>query len=199
MTVIAAGLPIIATSAGIVALAEIGDKTMLLAVLLAARYRQPGAVIAGILVATLANHALAAWAGAVLADWLVGPWFQLAVAIGFLAMAAWTLVPDKMDEAPQLANRGQAFMATAIAFFAVEIGDKTQVATMALGARFQDVLAVTIGTTAGMMLVNAPAVLLGERALGLVPLALVRRLAAVLFAGLGLWLLWQLWPWAVNS
>ena len=194
MTVTAASLPIIATSAGIVALAEIGDKTMLLAVLLAARYRQPGAVIAGILVATLANHALAAWAGAALAGWLAGPWFQLAVALGFLAMAAWTLVPDKMDEAPQLASRGQAFMATTIAFFVVEIGDKTQVATMALGARFQDVMAVTIGTTAGMMLVNAPAVLLGERVLGLVPLALVRRLAAALFAGLGLWLLWQLWP-----
>lgn len=198
MTVIAASLPIIATSAGIVALAEIGDKTMLLAVLLAARYRQPGAVIAGILVATLANHALAAWAGSALAGWLAGPWFQLAVATGFLAMAAWTLVPDTMDEAPQLANRGQAFMATAIAFFVVEIGDKTQVATMALGARFHDVLAVTIGTTVGMMLVNAPAVLVGERALGLVPLVLVRRLAAALFAGLGLWLLWQLWPWAVN-
>ena len=194
MTVIAASLPIIATSAGIVALAEIGDKTMLLAVLLAARYRQPGAVIAGILVATLANHALAAWAGAALASWLAGPWFQLAVALGFLAMAAWTLVPDTMDETPKLASRGQAFVATAIAFFVVEIGDKTQVATMALGARFQDVLAVTIGTTAGMMLVNAPAVLLGERALGLVPLGLVRRLAAALFAGLGLWLLWQLWP-----
>jgi putative Ca2+/H+ antiporter (TMEM165/GDT1 family) len=192
MTDIATSLPIIATSAGVVALAEIGDKTMLLAVLLAARYRQPGAVLAGILVATLANHALAAWAGAALAGWLAGPWFQLAVAIGFLAMAAWTLVPDRMDDTPKLVSSGQAFIATAIAFFVVEIGDKTQVATMALGARFHDVLAVTIGTTAGMMLVNAPAVLLGERALGLVPLVLVRRLAAAIFAGLGLWLLWQL-------
>lgn len=198
MSDIAASLPIIATSAGVVALAEIGDKTMLLAVLLAARYRQPAAVIAGILLATLANHALAAWAGAALAGWLGGPWFQLAVALGFLAMAAWTLVPDKLDEAPQAVNRGQAFIATAMAFFVVEIGDKTQVATMALGARFHDVLAVTIGTTAGMMLVNAPAVLLGERALGLVPLALVRRLAAAIFAGLGLWLLWQLWPQLVR-
>lgn len=198
MSDIAASLPIIATSAGVVALAEIGDKTMLLAVLLAARYRQPAAVIAGILLATLANHALAAWAGAALAGWLAGPWFQLAVALGFLAMAAWTLVPDKMEEGPQAVNRSQAFIATAIAFFVVEIGDKTQVATMALGARFHDVLAVTIGTTAGMMLVNAPAVLLGERALGLVPLALVRRLAAAIFAGLGLWLLWQLWPQLVK-
>ncbi|OSZ63726.1 hypothetical protein CAP39_13835 [Sphingomonas sp. IBVSS1] len=194
MTVIAASLPVIATSAGVVALAEIGDKTMLLAVLLAARYRQPGAVIAGILVATLANHGLAAWAGAALAAWLAGPWFQLAVAIGFLAMAAWTLVPDAMDDAPQLVNRAQAFAATSIAFFLVEIGDKTQVATVALGARFHDIMSVTIGTTAGMMLANVPAVLLGERALTLVPLGLVRRLAAAIFAGLGLWLLWQLWP-----
>lgn len=192
MTDIAASLPIIATSAGVVALAEIGDKTMLLAVLLAARYRQPLAVIAGILIATLANHGLAAWAGSALASWLAGPWFQVAVAIGFLAMAAWTLVPDRMDESPQLVNRAQALAATTIAFFVVEIGDKTQVATIALGARFHDVMAVTIGTTAGMMLANVPAVLLGERALGLVPLVLVRRLAALIFAGLGLWLLWPL-------
>jgi len=178
----------------VVALAEIGDKTMLLALLLAARYRRPGAVLAGILVATLANHGLAAWAGAMLAGWLAGPWFQLAVAMGFLAMAAWTLVPDAMDDAPQLVNRAQAFTATAIAFFVVEIGDKTQVATMALAARFHDVLAVTIGTTAGMMLANGPAVMMGERALALVPLALVRRLAATILAGLGLWLLWRVWP-----
>ncbi len=194
MPSVLSALPIIATSTGVVALAEIGDKTMLLAVLLAARYRQPAAVLAGILVATLANHGLAAWAGSALAAWLAGPWFQLAVAIGFLAMAAWTLVPDRMDEAPALVGRGRAFAATAIAFFVVEIGDKTQVATVALGARYHDILAVTIGTTLGMMLANAPAVLMGERALGLVPLALVRRLAAALFAGLGLWLVWQLWP-----
>jgi putative Ca2+/H+ antiporter (TMEM165/GDT1 family) len=194
MTVIAASLPVVATSAGVVALAEIGDKTMLLAVLLAARYRQPAAVLAGILVATLANHGLAAWAGAALAGLLAGPLFQLAVAIGFLAMAVWTLVPDAMEEAPRLVNRAQAFTATGIAFFVVEIGDKTQVATVALGARFHDILAVTIGTTAGMMLANGPAVLVGERALALVPLAHVRRLAALLFAGLGLWLLWSLWP-----
>lgn len=194
MSTIAASLPIIATATGVVALAEIGDKTMLLAVLLAARYRQPGAVIAGIALATLANHGLAAAAGAALAAWLAGPWFQLAVAIGFLAMAVWTLMPDAMDAAPQPVGRARAFTATAIAFFVVEIGDKTQVATIALGARFHDVAAVTIGTTAGMMLVNVPAVLLGERALTLVPLALVRRLAAAIFAGLGLGLAWSLVP-----
>lgn len=179
---------IIATSTGVVALAEIGDKTMLLAVLLAARFRQPVQVIAGILLATLANHALAALAGVTLAVWLAGAWFQIVVALGFLAMAAWTLVPDTMEEAPAVSGR-QALLSTTIAFFLVEIGDKTQVATVALGARFHDVLAVTIGTTLGMMLVNIPAVLLGERVLGLVPLTWVRRGAALLFAVLGLFLL----------
>lgn len=179
---------IIATSAGIVALAEVGDKTMLLALILAARFRQPGQVIAGILVATLANHALAAWAGSALAGWLEGPEFRIAVAIGFLAMAIWTLVPDKLDDAPT-ATGSQAFLATTLAFFVVEIGDKTQVATIALGARFQDVLSVTIGTTLGMMAANVPAVLLGDRVLSRVPLTLVRCGAAVLFAGLGISLL----------
>jgi putative Ca2+/H+ antiporter (TMEM165/GDT1 family) len=181
---------IIATATGIVALAEIGDKTMLLAVVLAARFRQPVQVIAGILIATLANHALAAWAGSALAAWLAGPGFQIAVGAGFLAMAVWILVPDRMDEAPA-ASGGQALLATTVAFFLVEIGDKTQVATIALGARFQDVAAVTIGTTLGMMLVNVPAVLVGERALGLVPLALVRIGAALLFCGLGAVVLWS--------
>ncbi len=194
MSTIAASLPIIATATGVVALAEIGDKTMLLAMLLAARYRRPGAVIAGIAVATLANHGLAAAAGAALAGWLAGPWFQLAVALGFLAMAIWILVPDSIDTAPRPADGARAFTATAIAFFVVEIGDKTQIATVALGARFDDILAVTIGTTAGMLLVNVPAVLLGERALARVPLRLARAAASALFAGLGLWLAWPLLP-----
>ena len=184
---------IIATATGIVALAEIGDKTMLLAVLLAARFRQPAQVIAGILLATLANHALAAWAGAALAGWLAGPWFQLAVALGFLAIAGWILVPDAIAEAPAAAG-GQALRTTAIAFFLVEIGDKTQVATIALGARYGDIVAVTIGTTLGMMLANVPAVLLGERALSLLPLKWVRLGAAVLFAVLGLALLAKVLP-----
>lgn len=179
-------LPVIATSAGVVALAEIGDKTMLLALVLAARYRQPGAVLLGILLATLANHGLAAWAGVALAAWLAGPWFQAAVAIGFLAMAAWTLVPDKLDERPPAAGSGHALIGTMLAFFVVEIGDKTQIATVALAARFQAVLAVTIGTTLGMMLANAPAVLLGDAIVARVPLRRVRQLAALIFAGLGL-------------
>jgi len=181
---------IIVTSAGIVALAEIGDKTMLLALLLAVRFRKPVQVIAGIFAATLANHALAAWAGTVLAGSLAGPGFQIAVAIGFLCMAVWTLIPDKLDEVPK-ATGNQAFVATAMAFFVVEIGDKTQVATIALGARFQDVLAVTIGTTLGMMAANVPAVLLGERVVNLVPLKWVRRGAALLFALLGAALLFR--------
>lgn len=191
-------LAIITTATGLVALAEIGDKTMLLAILLAARFRQPIAVIAGILVATLANHALAAWAGAALAGWLSGPWFQLAVAIGFLTMAAWTLVPDKLDEMPTVASGTQAFTATTIAFFVVEIGDKTQVATIALGARFQDVLAVTIGTTLGMMIANVPAVLLGEKLLARVSLGAVRTGAAAVLAVLGLAMLAALWPQLVR-
>ena len=187
-------LAIIATATGLVALAEIGDKTMLLALLLAARFRKPGSVIAGILVATLANHALAAWAGATLADWLAGPWFQLAVALGFIAMAAWTLVPDKMDDMPAVASGAQAFLVTTVAFFIVEIGDKTQIATIALGARFHDVLAVTIGTTLGMMIANVPAVLLGDKLLARVPLKAVRMAAAAVLALLGVVMLAALWP-----
>jgi Ca2+/H+ antiporter, TMEM165/GDT1 family len=151
-------------------------------------------VIAGILVATLANHALAGWAGAALAAWLAGPWFQLVVALGFIAMAVWTLVPDKMDGMPAVASSRQAFVATAAAFFVAEIGDKTQIATMALAARFQDVAAVTIGTTLGMMVANVPAVLLGEKLLQRVPLQTVRIGAAVVLALLGVAMLVALWP-----
>lgn len=178
------------TSTAIVALAEIGDKTQLLAIVLAARFKRPLPIIAGILVATLANHFLAAMAGSLAAGWFDGPIFRYAIAIGFLAMAAWTLVPDKLDddEAPAV-SRGGAFLTTLVAFFLVEMGDKTQVATIALGARFHDALAVTAGTTLGMMLANVPAVLLGGEIVKRVPLGLVRTVAALLFALLGLWLL----------
>ncbi len=176
----------------LVAIAEIGDKTQLLAVLLAARLRRPLAICFGILVATLANHALAALAGAMLADLVSSPWFAWAVAVSFLAMAVWALVPDRLDEDPAAINRAPrfgAFIATTVAFFFVEMGDKTQVATIALGARYQAVWAVTAGTTLGMMLANVPAVLLGERILRIVPLKLVRIGAAIVFALLGLWAL----------
>lgn len=178
------------TSSAIVALAEIGDKTQLLAIVLAARFKRPVPIVLGILVATLANHFLAALAGSLAAGWLDGPAFRYAVAVGFLAMAAWTLVPDKFDddEAPSI-SRGGAFLTTLVAFFFVEMGDKTQVATIALGARFHDALAVTAGTTLGMMLANVPAVLLGGELVKRVPLGVVRLVAALFFAVLGILLL----------
>ncbi len=180
----------LSTSTAIVALAEIGDKTQLLAIVLAARFRRPGPIILGILIATLANHFLAALAGSLAAGWLDGPAFRYAVAVGFLAMAGWTLVPDTFDddEAPAI-SRGGAFLTTLVAFFFVEMGDKTQIATIALGARYHDAMAVTAGTTLGMMLANGPAVLLGGELVKRVPLGVVRAIAALLFAALGLWLL----------
>jgi putative Ca2+/H+ antiporter (TMEM165/GDT1 family) len=183
------------TSTAVVALAEIGDKTMLLAILLAARLRAPVQILLGILVATLANHALAALVGREVAGLLDAPWFRLAVAIGFIAMAAWTLIPDKFDddEGERVRRRGSAFLTTLVAFFLVEMGDKTQVATIALGAHYASVVAVTAGTTLGMMLANAPAVLFGEALTRRVSLKLTRLLAALLFLVLGLW---QLADWA---
>ena len=172
-------------SAGLVALAEIGDKTQLLALVLAARFRRPVPIIAGILVATLANHAGAAFVGSLAADWLKGPLLERALGIGFLAMAAWVLVPDKDEELGDSRDRFGAFLATAIAFFLVEMGDKTQIATVALGARFHDVVQVTAGTTLGMMAANVPVVLLGDRLLRRLPLARVRMAAAIAFALLG--------------
>jgi Ca2+/H+ antiporter, TMEM165/GDT1 family len=173
----------------LVALAEMGDKTQLLAILLAARFRQPLAVIAGIFLATIANHALAAWAGAFAAGWLDSAGFRLALAAGFIAMALWTLVPDTVDGEGdgKLAGRG-AFVTTLIAFFLVEMGDKTQIATAALGAQHQAIAAVTAGSTLGMMIANVPAVLLGEALVKRIPLDLMRRIAALMFALTGLWL-----------
>ncbi len=130
------------SSTALVALAEIGDKTQLLALLLAARFRKPAAIVAGILLATLANHALAAWLGASAATWLEGPWFGAVVALGFIAMGLWTLVPDKLDEDEAPRSGRSAFMTTLVSFFLVEIGDKTQIATIALGARYGDVLTI---------------------------------------------------------
>jgi putative Ca2+/H+ antiporter (TMEM165/GDT1 family) len=180
------------TSTAVVALAEIGDKTQLLAIVLAARFKQPMAIIAGIFVATIANHFLAALIGSQAASLLDGPGFRLIIAASFIAMAAWTLIPDKLDDEPQpKPARFGAFVATTIAFFLVEMGDKTQIATVALGARFHDVVAVTMGTTLGMMLANVPAVLLGNELLKRVPLNIVRWVAAGLFLVIGVWLLIQ--------
>lgn len=178
------------TSTFVVALAEIGDKTMLLAIVLATRFRKPLPVVLGILVATLANHGIAAFIGQTAASLLEGAWFRYAVGLSFVAMALWTLVPDRLDadEEPKRSRFG-AFATTAIAFFLVEIGDKTQIATIALGAQFQNVLTVTIGTTLGMMLANVPAVYLGHAIVERVSLVWVRRVAALLFLAIGLWVI----------
>lgn len=176
-------------SIGLVALAEIGDKTQLLAIVLAAKFRRPIPIILGILAATLLNHAAAAALGFVIARWLEGAWFQVLVGVGFIAMAAWALVPDKEDDAALSRTAGGVFLTTLVAFFLVEIGDKTQVATTLLAARFQDILLVTAGTTIGMMAANIPAVLLGEAATRIVPLRYVRVGAAAIFALIGAWIL----------
>lgn len=168
-----------------VAIAEIGDKTQLLAIVLATRFGRPVPIIAGILVATLANHAVAAWLGSTVAAWLEGRTFQLIVGGAFLAMAAWALVPDKEDESAAARSIGGVFLTTVAAFFIVEIGDKTQIATSLLAARYQEVLLVTVGTTLGMMAANVPAVLLGEAATRVVPLHVVRIAAAAILAALG--------------
>jgi putative Ca2+/H+ antiporter (TMEM165/GDT1 family) len=185
------------TSASLVALAEMGDKTQLLAMLLATRFRRPVPIIFGILFATLANHFLAALLGHSIAGVLTQDWFRYAVALGFIAMAAWTLVPDKIDEnEPLRAPSGAGvFVTTLIAFFLVEMGDKTQVATIALGARFDNLLAVTAGTTLGMMVANVPAVLFGEALSRKVPMRALQIVAALLFLVLGLWMIAGLQGW----
>ncbi len=179
------------TSTAVVALAEIGDKTQLLAIVLATRFKRPWPIIAGILAATLANHFLAALLGSEVASLLQGLWFRYLIAASFIAMAIWTLVPDKLDDVAEEAGRFGAFLTTTIAFFLVEMGDKTQIATVALGARFHQVLWVTAGTTLGMMIANVPAVFLGNELIRRVPLHVVRIVAALLFLGIGLWLLAQ--------
>lgn len=173
-------------STGTVALAEIGDKTQLLALLLAARFRKPWPIICGILVATLLNHALAGWLGSVAAQWLTPQVLRWVVAGSFLAIALWTLKPDTLDQGQPLPARG-AFVATTIAFFIAEIGDKTQVATILLAARYTPLWEVVIGTTFGMLLANVPVVLVGARFSQRLPLRAARLIAAAVFAALGLW------------
>jgi putative Ca2+/H+ antiporter (TMEM165/GDT1 family) len=175
-------------STGVVAVAEIGEKTQLLALVLAARFRQPWPIVLGILVATLANHAVAGLAGAWFAHLLEGPWLRWIIAGSFVAVGAWALVPDKFedDDKPAMERYG-AFVTTTIAFFIVEIGDKTQVATVALAGRYAaDVASVVAGTTLGMMLANAPAVWLGDKLAHRLPLKLIRVVAACIFVALGI-------------
>jgi putative Ca2+/H+ antiporter (TMEM165/GDT1 family) len=172
-------------STGIVALAEIGDKTQLLAFLLAARFRRPLPIVAGIFVATIANHAFAAAVGALVSRLLGPDVMRWVLGIAFLGMAAWIMVPDEMDEDEARLARFGVFLTTVLAFFVAEMGDKTQVATVALAARYASAVAVVAGTTLGMMLANVPAVYFGDRIAGRVPLKLVHGLAALIFAVLG--------------
>ena len=172
-------------STGIVALAEIGDKTQLLAFLLAAKFRRPVPIVLGILVATIANHAFAAAVGAWVASVMGPDVMRWVLGLSFLAMAAWIMVPDTIDEDEAKLAKYGVFVTTLIAFFLAEMGDKTQIATVALAARYESAIAVIAGTTFGMMLANVPAVLFGERIARKVPLRLVHGIAALMFAVLG--------------
>lgn len=174
-------------SIGVVALGEMGDKTQLLAILLAAKFRRPVPIILGILVATLVNHAFAGFVG----DWVakaLGPdVLRWVIGASFMAMAGWMLIPDKVDsEAAGGKQRFGVFGTTVVAFFLAEMGDKTQIATVALAARYTDLISVVAGTTIGMMLANVPAVFLGDTIAKRVSMPLVHGIAAVIFAVLGL-------------
>lgn len=176
-------------STGIVALAEMGDKTQLLTLILAARFGRPLLICFGILLATLLNHAaagaLGAWLGSALTDevlrWVLG--------ISFLAMAGWMLIPDELDDVQVETGRWGVLITTVVVFFIAEMGDKTQLATVALAARSEWLWAVVAGTTLGMMLANVPAVYVGQQLAERLPVRRLNQLAAALFAGLGIWAL----------
>ena len=173
-------------STGIVALAEMGDKTQLLSLVLAARFRKPWPIVLGILVATLVNHALAGALGAWVTSALGADVLRWVLGGSFIAMAIWMLIPDKLDEGEgDAAPRYGVFLTTVGAFFLAEMGDKTQVATVILAARFDAWAAVVAGTTLGMMIANAPVVWLGERIMRRVPIKLVHTIGAVIFLVLG--------------
>ncbi len=173
-------------STGVVALAEIGDKTQLLSLVLAARFRRPLPIIAAILIATLLNHALAGAVGVWITN-LLGPTvMRWVLGVSFLAMAAWTLVPDKLESnRADRASRFGVFGTSLVSFFLLEMGDKTQIATVALAAEFPSLAPVVAGTTLGMMIANVPAVLLGDRVAARLPIRLIHVIAAAVFAVLG--------------
>ncbi len=174
-------------STGIVALAEMGDKTQLLSLVLAARYRKPWPIVLGILVATLANHGLAGAAGAWVTTFLGPQMLRWILGASFIVMAIWMLIPDQLDEGEGgMGSRLGVFGATVIAFFLAEMGDKTQIATVMLAARYNAWFAVVMGTTLGMMLANAPVVWFGDRIMRRVPIRVVHIVSAVIFAGLGI-------------
>lgn len=173
-------------SIGVVALAEIGDKTQLLAFLLAARFKKPWPIVAGILAATLLNHGLAGAVGAWITSVVSPQVLRWVLGLSFIGMAAWTLVPDKIEEEEStIANRVGVFGATFVTFFLAEMGDKTQIATVALAARFADPWLVVAGTTIGMLLADVPAVFIGDKLSARIPMKLVHGIAAAIFAALG--------------
>lgn len=184
------------TSIVLVAAAEIGDKTQLLSFVLAARLRKPWPIIGGILLATLANHALAGWIGTLLAGWMPAAILAWIVGVSFIAFGLWTLHPDSLDDSPRL-HRGGAFVTAFVAFFLAEMGDKTQFATIALAARFDALATVVLGTTIGMMLANVPAVWIGEKLATRIPMKAVRLFAATLFVVVGVITLWGAYTTAI--
>ncbi len=174
-------------STGVVALAEIGDKTQLLAFLLATRFKKPVPIIAGILVATILNHALAGALGAWITSVLSPEVLRWILGLSFLGMAVWTMIPDKIEEEEmQVARKFGVFGATLITFFLAEMGDKTQIATVAMAAHYPNPVLVVIGTTLGMMIADVPAVFIGDRFAARIPMKLVHGIAAAMFAVMGL-------------
>ena len=175
-------------SSGIVALAEMGDKTQLLALILAARFRKPVPIILGILVATLLNHAGAGAIGHWVTALFGGEWLRWVLGASFLAMAFWIMIPDKLDDEEDGVSRCcyGVFGTTLATFFLAEMGDKTQIATVALAAKYSSLFAVVAGTTIGMLIANVPAVLLGDKVASKVPMKVVHGIAALLFVLLGI-------------
>lgn len=174
-------------STGVVALAEIGDKTQLLAFILAARFKKPVPIIAGILCATVINHGMAGALGAWITSILTPEILRWVLGFSFIGMAIWTLIPDKIDdEETQVAQKFGVFGATLIAFFLAEMGDKTQIATIAMAAHYANPVLVVIGTTLGMLIADVPAVFVGDRLAAKIPMKLVHGIAAAIFALLGL-------------
>ena len=173
-------------STGVVALAEMGDKTQLLAFILAARFKKPLPIILGILIATLINHGLAGALGAWITAQVSAEVMRWILGLSFIGMAVWTMIPDKIEEEEtKIANRWGVFGATFITFFLAEMGDKTQIATIAMAAHYAASLSVVVGTTLGMMIANVPAVFLGEKLVHKIPMKLVHSIAAAIFAILG--------------
>ena len=174
-------------STGVVALAEIGDKTQLLAFLLAARFKKPLPIVLGILAATVVNHGLAGALGAWITTALSPQVLRWVLGLSFLGMAVWTLIPDKIEEEEaQVAQRLGVFGATLVTFFLAEMGDKTQIATVAMAAHYSQAVMVVVGTTLGMLIADVPAVFIGDKLSGRIPMRLVHAIAAAIFAALGI-------------